>query len=293
MVNSSRLYSKVTLEAFQHILKTKLINYIDDTMVHNGAFLDHFDTLREIYYFMDTKKMVCKIKKSHLGYDQMKSLGHIISEYGCSSDPKLVTKLLNIAPPTDITGVHAFLGLLNFNRKYIPNFNSIIGLIQELTCKSELTIEQRWTDAHLEAIDAGKHALTNTPCLLTIDTTKPFVIHTDACKVGRGLGAVLLQQNFKNDWRPVAYYSNKLTEAERGHSATELEAMSFVMYVNTTLVTLPTNRKIRCSSRSPRTSMASNRTCKNKQRTNPPLDTRPTRFPFRHRTQSWQTSFRC
>ena len=60
---------------------------------------------------------------------------------------------------------------------------------------------------------------------------KPFIIHTDACKVGRGLGAVLLKQSFKNDWRPVAYYSNKLTEVERAHSATELEAMSLVMAI--------------------------------------------------------------
>ena len=69
MVKSSRLYSKVTLEAFQHIPKTKLINYIDDTMVHNGTFLDHLDTLQEIYDIMNTKKMVCKIEKSYLGYD--------------------------------------------------------------------------------------------------------------------------------------------------------------------------------------------------------------------------------
>ena len=161
----------------------------------------------------------------------MKSLGHIISEYGRSPDPKLVTKLLDIAPPKDITGVRAFIGLLNFNREYIANLNSIIRLIQDLTCKSELSVEQRWTSDHTQAFEAGKHALTNAPCVLTIDTMKPFIIHTDACKVGRGLGAVLLQQNFKNDWRPVAYYSNKLTEVERAHSATELEAMSLVMAI--------------------------------------------------------------
>ena len=92
---------------------------------------------------------------------------------------------------TATTEVRIFLGLLNFNREYIPNLNSIIGLMQELTCKSELTIEQRWTDAHLKAFEAGMYALTNAPYLLTIDTTKPSVIHTDACKVARGLGAVL------------------------------------------------------------------------------------------------------
>ena len=141
MVKSSRLYSKVTLEAFQHIPKTRLINYIDDTMIHTPTFLSQLDTLQGMYDAMDKRKMVCTIEKSYLGYDQMKSLGHIISEYGRSPDPKLVTKLLDIAPPKDITGVRAFLGLLNFNREYIPNLNSIIGLNQELKCKSELSVE--------------------------------------------------------------------------------------------------------------------------------------------------------
>ena len=35
----------------------------------------------------------------------------------------------------------------------------------------------------------------------------------------------------QNDRRSVAYYSNKLTGVERGHSATELEAMSVVMSI--------------------------------------------------------------
>ena len=132
-------------------------------MIHTPTFLTQLDTLQEMYDAMDKKKMVCKIEKSYLGYDQMKSLGHIISEYGRSPDPKLVTKLLDIAPPKDITGVRAFLGLLNFNREYIPNLNSIIGLIQDLTCKSDLSVEQRWTSAHTQAFEAGKHALTNAP----------------------------------------------------------------------------------------------------------------------------------
>ena len=80
----------------------------------------------------------------------MKSLGRIISEYRRSSDLNQVAKLVDIAPLKDITGVRAFLGLLNFNREYILNLNSIIGLIQDLTCKSELSVEQRWTPAHIK-----------------------------------------------------------------------------------------------------------------------------------------------
>ena len=228
MINSSRLYSKVTLEALKHIPRTELINYIDDSMPHSRRFLKHMEILQRMYEAMREKTMVCKIEKSHLGFNQMKSLGHIISDMGRMPDPKLVSKLLAIAPPKDLQGIRSFLGVLNFNREYIPNISHIIAALQDLTCKDPRSIEERWTDDHTKSFNAAKHALTNAPCLLTIDPTKPFTIHTDACKAGRGLGSVLLQQNHEGKWRPVAYHSTRLTEAERAHSATELEAMALV-----------------------------------------------------------------
>ena len=64
---------------------------------------------------------------------------------------------------------------------------------------------------------------------MTIDITKPFNIHVDSCKNGRGPGAVLLQQNEDaGDWRPVSYYSCRLRKGEKAWSATELEAVGLV-----------------------------------------------------------------
>ena len=139
-------------------------------------------------------------------------------------DTKLVSKLLAVAPPKDIQGVKNFLEILNFNREYIPNWSHIIiAPLQDLTCKSE-----RWTDSHMKVFDAAKYPLTSAPRLLTVEPSKAFTIHADACKVGTGLRSVLLQQNVERKWRIVAYHSMWLTESERAHSATELEAMALV-----------------------------------------------------------------
>ena len=193
-LNSSKLYSKVTLDTLHHIPKTELINYIDDSLVHSRRFLKHMEILQKMYDAMRIKTMVCKIDKSHLGHHQMKALGHIISDTGRSPDPKLVNKILNMAEPKDLAGVRSFLGILNFNREYIPNLSSIIAPLQDLTCKNERSVAERWNEEHTKAFNAAKHSLTSAPCLLTIDPTKPFVIHTDACKVGRRLetGSILL-----------------------------------------------------------------------------------------------------
>ena len=59
---------------------------------------------------------------------------------------------------------------------------------------------------------------------------KKFRVHVDACRVGRGIGAILLQldENIsiageKEVWQPIAYWSRTLTKEERRYSATELE----------------------------------------------------------------------
>ena len=59
---------------------------------------------------------------------------------------------------------------------------------------------------------------------------KKFRVYKDACRVGRGIGAILLQldENIaaagkKEVWLPIAYWSRTLTKEERRYSATELE----------------------------------------------------------------------
>jgi hypothetical protein len=59
---------------------------------------------------------------------------------------------------------------------------------------------------------------------------KKFRVHVDACRVGRGIEAILLQldENIagageKEVWQPIAYWSRTLTKEERRYSETELE----------------------------------------------------------------------
>ena len=49
-------------------------------------------------------------------------------------------------------------------------------------------------DSCSNTVEAFKQALTSAPVLLISDVTKPFKLYTDACRVGRGLGAVLRQE---------------------------------------------------------------------------------------------------
>jgi hypothetical protein len=226
--NSPMFFADIAADTFKHIPKSRLINFIDDTTNHSRRFYTHWETQQMMYDAMRDKKMVAKMNKSHYLYPSAKVLGHIMSEFGRTPAPDRIQPILDMAEPKTLADLRSFLGLINFNREYLYNAKRFLGPLEELL-KKDKDVARDWKpEIHGVAFKEAKIALTTAPCLLTIDVTKPFVLHVDACRNGRGIGAVLLQQNENNDWRPVAYYSYRLKEGERTRCATELEAMALV-----------------------------------------------------------------
>jgi hypothetical protein len=115
------------------------------------------------------------------------------------------------------------VGLALVVREYIPALADIIAPIQALM-KKGVDIVAEWRDhIHGEAFRTLQVALTSAPILRLPDLFKPFSVHLDACRVGRGLAGVLMQKDDDGLDHPVAYWSRGLQPAERNHSATELE----------------------------------------------------------------------
>ena len=82
-----------------------------------------------------------------------------------------------------------------------------------------------WTPEATQAMTSLLAALKELPELRRFHEDKPTRVITDASAIG--LGAVLEQQ-WDEEWRPVAFWSRKLKDAETRYSATDLEWMAVV-----------------------------------------------------------------
>ena len=132
--------------------------------------------------------------------------------------------ITNLAVPKTLKDVQSLLGLTQVAREYLPALATIIAPIQMLA-KKGVDIVEAWKEEQDIAFRNLKQILTTAPVLMIPDVTKRFRIHVDCCKVGRGCGAILLQENEQGLWLPVAYWSRALTAPERKNlSATALEA---------------------------------------------------------------------
>ena len=77
-----------------------------------------------------------------------------------------------------------------------------------------------WTPACADAFRQNIQCLTSAPVLAFADATKPYILHVDASM--DGLGAVL-NQEYPEGLRPVAFASRKLCQSEKNYPIHQLE----------------------------------------------------------------------
>jgi hypothetical protein len=116
-MNSPTFFSHVAQETFQHIPRSELLNFIDDTTNHSRTFKQHLITQQKMYDALRSKRLIMKISKSHFLQDSMRCLGHIFTEFGHTPDPTHVKAIRDMAAPTDQKGVRSFLLQLSTSEK--------------------------------------------------------------------------------------------------------------------------------------------------------------------------------
>jgi RNase H-like domain found in reverse transcriptase len=141
------------------------------------------------------------------------------------------TKLAGIADwpaLTNVKGVRSFLGFRNFYRRFIDHFTTLARPLNHLTKKDK---QFEWTTEYQTAFDALKDKFGKTPVLLMPDSSKPFVIESDASKFATG--AVLRQKDVNGDWHLFSYISHSFNETERNYEIYNRELMGIICALET------------------------------------------------------------
>ena len=222
-VNSPSHFCRVIASAMEGLGRSNVHAYLDDVLNHSTGFEPHFFTQQLIYDRLRSHQLMFKPLKTKINFPEIKFLGHILSQDGISPDPDKVKAVSEVEDPRDVTGVRSFLGATLFYRRFIHKYGDLAQPLYALT-KKGVNVRAVWDDnIHGVAMDALKKALTSSPVLRLFDPARPVQIRLDACKVGRGIGAILLQPDDDGEWHPVEYWSKALSDTERNYSATELE----------------------------------------------------------------------
>lgn len=144
-------------------------------------------------------------------------------------DPSKTTALLTIAPPTTVHALQQWLGAINYYSGFIDKYAHIIAPLTDLLKGTQSSRKRKclaripWTAIHQEAFEAIKAALASPPVLRLFDPQLPSRVGADSSSLAVG---GVLEQLEDGVWRPVAYYSRKLSPAEQRYTTRERECLA-------------------------------------------------------------------
>jgi len=216
--NAANFFARIVHEMFYSLqIEGKSMSvYQDDVCNFSDDLIAHLILQQEIYDIMEDNTLVFKSIKGHLNYSTQRILGHIMSKDGRAPDPTLISTITSLARPKTLEAIRSCLGLAQVAREYIHNLADIIAPIQQMARKG-VDIEKDWGPEQEASFAKLKEVITTAPVLKLPNLMKKFRIHVDACRVGRGIGAILLQidetiaiSQSKEVWQPIAYWSRAL-----------------------------------------------------------------------------------
>ena len=106
--------------------------YQDDIFTHSKNILKHLEGLEFTFQRLRSRGLFAKVTKCNFNYSNIKALGHLITPRGRSPNPKHVEAVMNIATPECEGDVMHIMGLLNYNRDYIPGPSNEAEVLSDL-----------------------------------------------------------------------------------------------------------------------------------------------------------------
>ena len=210
------------LSEFDH---RKVIVYIDDILILSTSFSDHIRLVEKVLNTLARYGITINIKKCEFFASKVNFLGHTISCNGIGKSEDFIEKIRNHPKPTTVTQMRQFLGLANFQRKFIPEFAAITKPLSVLTGgpKKQPIV---WTEEMDQAFEIIKEKLMEEVSLSYPDfgeDANPLDLFVNAS--GTGVGACLMQLQGE-EHKPIAYASKAFSSTEKRYSTTERELLA-------------------------------------------------------------------
>ena len=227
LCNAPHTFQRLMQNCLGELNLTYCLIYLDDVIVFSDMPEEHLWRMRVVFnclreHGLKPKSSKCEVFKSEINY-----LAHHVSQKGVLPSKKNLESIAQCPPPDMYTKVKSFVGLVGHYRHFIKGFAKIAAPLYDLTSGDNKDKESEHVDLSPEAHEAFDHlkaACLQASILAFPDFNKPFLLETDAS--GRGLGAVLSQEQADGRYHPIAYASHVMNETEQRYHSNKQEFLA-------------------------------------------------------------------
>ena len=191
-----------------------VLAYIDDVLISSSSPEEHLKHLEKVFDRFKQYGVIINPIKCEFGKSEVDFLGHKINSNGIAPLPAKTEAIRNFPPPDTMKKLRQFLGMVNFYRRFLPGCADILRPLTDILTSIK-NCEITLSEEALAAFNKIKTVLTNATNLSFVQSDTELCLACDASD--RAVGAVL-QHRVDNAWKPIAFFSKKLSPTESRYS---------------------------------------------------------------------------
>ncbi|GAQ93044.1 putative retrotransposon protein [Klebsormidium nitens] len=113
--------------------KPCVTEYLDDTLLYSDDFAEHLSALDTVLTKLEAIDLKLCPSKCHFGASETEHLGHLIRHNQLLPTPEKVRAIRDCYEPINPTEIESFLGMLGYNRIFVPRFAQLAKPLHDLT----------------------------------------------------------------------------------------------------------------------------------------------------------------
>ena len=215
--------------------------YLDDIIISGKSDQEHLNNLETVLKRLEDSGLHLRKEKCAFMQDSLEYLGHRLDREGIRPLQDKLDAIRDAPRPVNQSQLQAYIGLLGYYRKFIPNLSKEIAPLTQLLKAEYSSTDQKgkhkgspsqpdpkfkWGSAQQQAFDKSKELLQGDQVLTHYNPAQPLLLQTDASPYG--LGAVISQIDPDGQERPISFASRSLTPSEKNYAQHEKEGLSII-----------------------------------------------------------------
>ncbi|KAJ1590295.1 hypothetical protein NDA12_005931 [Ustilago hordei] len=223
LANAPAHFQSFINDIFRDIIGIYVVVYLDDFLIFSDTEEAHVKHVTEVLTRLRSNRLFAKLSKCEFHTKTVEFLGYIIKPTGIEMDPEKVRTVKEWPMPESIHDIQRFLGFANFYRRFIAHFAHIAKPLTALVKPIERFKKFELPEEAQQAFHKLIQAFTSAGVLQHFDYHLPTRLETDASDFAI---AGVLKQEHEGRWHPVAFYSRKMSSAEKNYEIHDKELLA-------------------------------------------------------------------
>jgi len=138
ITNSPATFQTMMNDIFRTLIAEGIVVvYLDNILIFTRTEEEHERAVRKVLEVLAEHKLFLRLEKCEFHQKEIEYLGLVISENKVAMDLVKVAGVCDWPIPENWTDVQAFIGFINFYRRFIRDFSTIARPLFDLTCSDQ------------------------------------------------------------------------------------------------------------------------------------------------------------